>query len=151
MASSSESSSSMFRGSPFDDNPYDLEYLYATTMLQVSQILPRYQQMSPSSWTGRTMQRIFLPYEPPKEYGPPEEYKLSTLAEGKSFPLIHPVYLTSMESAYRKQIYGRRYLYGPSPSGSWSSPNKRNFELCLHRPSGNEWNFSWTRFIITID
>lgn len=47
----------------------------------------------------------------PENYEPP----LSTLAEGKSFPLIRPVCLTSMGSTRaEKQIYGRRCLYGPS-------------------------------------
>ena len=105
----------MFRGSLFDDIPYDLdsEYHYAIAAAMLELLMPN----------------LILNPKPQKYYELPEEYKLSTLAEGKSFPLIHPVYLTSMGSAYRKQIYGRRYLHGSSPSRSWSSPNKTNVKL----------------------
>ena len=55
----------------------------------------------------------------------PENYRpLSALAEGKSFPLIHPVYLFTKKRPYRKQAYGSRSLHG-------SNQNLRNFSRRL--------------------
>jgi hypothetical protein len=50
---------------------------------------------------------------------PLPEFRLSTLAEGKFFPLISclPYFNGKPERAYyRKQTYGRRCLHGPSPN-----------------------------------